>query len=366
MPDPHKGGAIAQTRQIESEAGPIAVETIASGLDEPWGLAFLPDGSMLVTEKTGQLRRIAKDGTVSDPIAGVPEVWTQGQGGLLGVALDPDFKDNKLVYLAFSEPGEGGKAGTAVARGKLDGDTLSGVEVIFRQRPKIDGRNHFGGRLAFAPDGTLFVTTGERFQFEPAQDLTNTLGKVVRINRDGSIPDDNPFVGDDTALPEIWSYGHRNVEGAAINPATGELWTQEFGPRGGDELNKPQAGKNYGWPVVSWGDHYDGEKIPNPPTHPEFEDAVRHWVPAISASGMTFYTGDAIPEWDGNILLAGLASQAIIRLSLEDDAVTGEERLAMGARIRDVAQGPDGAIYVLTDGAGGKLLKLTKISDSEG
>ena len=208
---------------------------------------------MLVTERPGRLRIVAKDGTLSEPIKGVPEVFAHGQGGLLGIALDPDFKSNKLIYFAFSEPGEGG-AGTAVARAKLDDDGLDDVEVIFRQQPKVEGGNHFGGRVVFAPDGKLFVTLGERFKFEPAQDLSSHLGKIVRINPDGSVPDDNPFVGQEGKLPEIWSYGHRNAQGAAINPETGKLWETEFGPEGGDELNIPEAGKNYGWPVVSWGD----------------------------------------------------------------------------------------------------------------
>ena len=228
---------------------------------------------MLVTERPGRLRIVAKDGTLSEPIKGVPEVFGQGQGGLLGITLDPKFSSNKLIYFAYAEPGEGGP-GTAVARAKLGEDSLDDVEVIFRQKPKVDGGNHFGGRVVFAPDGKLFVTLGERFKFDPAQDLSSHLGKIVRINPDGSVPDDNPFVGQDGKLPEIWSYGHRNVQGAAIHPDTGKLWENEFGPKGGDELNIPEAGKNYGWPVVSWGKHYDGKEIPNPPTHPEFADAI--------------------------------------------------------------------------------------------
>ncbi len=349
---------LAEGKTIETETGSIAVATVVRGLEHPWGLAFLPDGRLLVTERPGRLRIVAKDGAVSAPLKGVPEVFAQGQGGLLDVALDPDFATNRLVYLSYAEPGESG-AGTAVARGKLGPDGLEDVAVIFRQEPNVDGGNHFGGRLAFAPDGKLFVTLGERFKFAPAQDLTTDLGKIVRINKDGSVPQDNPFVGKEGARPEIWSYGHRNPQGAAINPKTGTLWESEFGPKGGDEVNIPEAGKNYGWPVVSWGDHYDGTPIPKPPAHPEFADAIAHWNPVISPSGITFYTGNAIPGWKGNLLLAGLSSEAVIRLTLDGETVTGEERIPMGERIRDVVQGPDGAVYALTDDPDGAILKLT-------
>jgi glucose/arabinose dehydrogenase len=342
----------------DTKAGTIKVETVATGLSHPWGLAFLPDGRMLVTERTGTLRLVSKDGKLSPPLSGVPKVVVAGQGGLLDVAIDPDFKSNNLVYLTYSEPGEGG-AGTAVARGKLGESGLDGVEVIFRQEPKVEGGNHFGSRLAFAPDGRLFVTLGERFTFTPAQDLTNDLGKIVRLNPDGSVPKDNPFVGRTDARPEIWSYGHRNPQGAAIHPETGKLWETEFGPMGGDELNIPQAGQNYGWPVVSWGSHYDGRAIPKPPSHPEFADAIYHWNPVISPSGITFYTADAIPAWKGNLLIAALSGQAIVRLTLDGEKVVDEERIPMGARIRDVVQGPDGAVYALTDEGNGEILRLT-------
>ena len=342
----------------DTKAGTIKVETVATGLGHPWGLAFLPDGRMLVTERSGTLRLVSKDGKLTEPLSGVPEVVVAGQGGLLDVAIDPDFKSNGLVYLSYSEPGEGG-ASTAVARGKLGESGLDNVEVIFRQEPKVEGGNHFGSRLVFAPDGKLFVTLGERFTFTPAQDLNNDLGKIVRINPDGSVPKDNPFVGHKDARPEIWSYGHRNPQGAAINPETGRLWETEFGPRGGDELNIPQAGKNYGWPVVSWGNHYTGQDIPDPPTHPEFADAIYHWNPVISPSGITFYTGDAIPGWKGNLLIGALSGQAIVRLTLDGEKVVGEERIPMGTRIRDVVQGPDGAVYALTDEGNGEILRLT-------
>ena len=351
--------ALADDAMIDTKQGTIKVQTLAHGLSHPWGLAFLPDGRMLVTEKVGRLRIVDKDGKVSEPLNGVPKVVAEGQGGLLDVALDPHFAENSLVYLSYSEPGDAGKAGTAVARGKLGADGLDGVQVIFRQYPKVDGGNHFGSRLAFSPDGTLFVTLGERFTFQPAQDLATHLGKIVRINPDGSVPADNPFVGHEGALPEIWSYGHRNPQGAAIHPETGKLWETEFGPLGGDELNIPQAGKNYGWPVVSWGKHYDGTDIPDPPTHPEFADAIAHWNPVISPSGIAFYTADAIPGWKGNLLIGGLSSEAIIRLTLDGEKVSAEERIPMGARIRDVAQGPDDAVYALTDESDGKVLRLT-------
>jgi glucose/arabinose dehydrogenase len=352
---------LAEEGVIDTETGQIKAETVASGLDHPWGLAFLPDGRMLVTERVGRLRIVAEDGQISEPIKGMPEVFAQGQGGLLDVALDPDFKTNHLVYLTYAEPGDGG-ASTAVARGRLTGAELEGVHVIFRQMPKVSGGNHFGSRLAFAPDGKLFVTLGERFTFDPAQDLANHLGKIVRINPDGSVPKDNPFVGQEGAQPEIWSYGHRNPQGAAIHPETGKLWETEFGPWGGDELNIPEAGRNYGWPVVSWGRHYTGIGIPDPPTHPEFADAIDHWTPVISPSGITFYTANAIPEWRGNLLIAGLSSEAIIRLTLDGETVKAEERIPMGVRIRDVVQGPDGAIYALTDEDDGKILRLTVAS----
>jgi glucose/arabinose dehydrogenase len=347
---------------IETKEGTLRIEKVAGGLQYPWGLAFLPDGRMLVTEKPGRLRIVAKDGTVSEPLRGVPEVVDDGQGGLLDVVLDPKFAENRLVYLSYSEPGDGGTSGTAVARGKLGEMGLDNVEVIFRQTPKVGDDLHFGSRLAFSPDGKLYVTLGERFKFHPAQDLASHLGKIVRINPDGSVPEDNPFVGQEGALPEIWSYGHRNPQGAAIHPETGKLWENEFGPRGGDELNIPEAGKNYGWPVVSWGKHYDGKDIPDPPTHPEFADAIYHWTPVISPSGMTFYTGDAIPAWKGNLLIGGLSAKGIVRLTLDGEKVTDEERIPMNARIRDVVQGPDGAVYALTDKNKGKILRLTLAS----
>ncbi len=349
---------LAQARTIDTEAGAVRVESVADGLDNPWGLAFLPDGRMLVTEKPGRLRIVSPEGRISKPLGGIPKVYSQGQGGLLDVALDPDFASNHFIYISYSEPGEGG-ASTAVARGRLGDSTLQDVQVIFRQQPKVSGPNHFGSRLAFTPDGKLFVTTGERFKFDPAQDLSGHLGKILRINRDGSIPSDNPFVGRSDARPEIWSYGHRNVQGAAIHPQTGVLWTHEFGPRGGDELNVPESGRNYGWPLVSWGRHYSGEDIPDPPTRPDLAQSIHHWTPVISPSGMIFYTGNAFPAWQGNLLIGGLTAQGVVRLTLDGQRVTGEERIDMGKRIRDVDQGPDGAVYILTDRSDGEILRLS-------
>jgi glucose/arabinose dehydrogenase len=351
--------AAQQPQRLKTQTGDMLVETVASGLNHPWGLAFLPDGRMLVTERPGRLRMVSSDGQISKPVGGVPRVFAQGQGGLLDVALDPNFSDNRLVYVSFAEPGDGG-ASTAVARGRLNADAtaLENPAVIFRQMPKVSGGNHFGSRLAFARDGKLFVTMGERFKFEPAQDLSVHLGKIVRINADGSVPQDNPFVGRANARPEIWSFGHRNSQGAAIHPQTGVLWESEHGPLGGDEINIPEAGKNYGWPLVSWGKHYDGREIPKPPTRPDLAGSVHQWTPVIAASGMAFYTGEAFPAWRGNLLVGGLVSQGIVRLMLDGQRVTGEERIPLGSRIRDVRQGTDGFVYALTDADNSRLLRL--------
>ncbi|MCE9524195.1 MAG: PQQ-dependent sugar dehydrogenase [Alphaproteobacteria bacterium] len=342
---------------VQTSAGKVVIDEVVGGLDHPWGLAFLPDGRLLVTERAGRLRILDVNGKLSDGLSGVPNVRAAGQGGLLDVALDPDFATNRTLYLSFAEAGDGGTS-TALARATLDEGKLQDTKIIFRQTPKVSGNGHFGGRIVFSRDGHLFLTTGERQKFEPAQDLASHLGKVLRLNRDGSIPSDNPFVGRADAKPEIWSYGHRNVQGAAIEPATGALWTLEFGPAGGDELNRPEPGKNYGWPLVSWGNHYDGRDIPDPPTRPDLTDAVKYWNPSISPSGMIFYTGAMFPQWKGNILIAGLGSQALVRLKLAGAKVVDEERIALDARIRDVEQAPDGSIYLLTDDSDGAIWRL--------
>lgn len=346
-------------RVMDSSAGPLTVRPVASGLEHPWGMDFLPDGRILVTERPGRLRIVSQDGALSEPVGGVPEVFAQGQGGLLDVRLDPNYQDTGWIYLTYAEPGdESGTASTAAARGRLEGNTLTDVEVIFRQEPKVSGGNHFGSRLAFTPEGHLFITLGERFKFDPAQDISNHLGTVVRINPDGSVPDDNPFVGQADAQPEIWSYGHRNSQGAAVHPQTGVLWMHEHGPRGGDEINVPEAGRNYGWPLVSWGRHYNGQPIPDPPTRPELAQSVFQWTPVIAASGMDFYTGDVFQDWQGDLLVGGLVSRGLVRLSVDGQEVSEEERIFLDARVRQVQEGPDGAIYVLTDQPDGDLLRL--------
>jgi glucose/arabinose dehydrogenase len=334
------------------------VTDVARGLEHPWGLAFLPDGRLLVTERPGRLRLVT-NGQLSEPLAGVPQVYARGQGGLLDVALGPGFAQDRLVYLSFSEPGEGG-ASTAVARGRLGERGLEGTQVIWRQQPKVDASNHWGSRLVFRPDGTLFVTLGDRFGYrERAQDLSVAIGKIVRINPDGTIPRDNPFVGRDGARPEIWSYGHRNVQAAALD-ARGQLWTVEHGARGGDELNNPQPGKNYGWPVITYGVDYSGARIGVGTSQPGMEQPVYYWDPVIAPSGAVFYTGAAFREWRGDLLVGSLRPGALVRLRIDNGRVVQEERYLgeLGERIRDVRQGPDGAIYLLTDSPRGRIVRL--------
>jgi len=358
-----------QTRAPEVKSNvAFQVTSVAQGLENPWGLAFLPDGRMLVTEKPGRLRIVTAAGALSEPVAGLPAVAAKGQGGLLDVAIDPQFASNGLVYWSYSEPRDGDANNTAVARGKLvDGATprIENVEVIFHQSPSLASALHFGGRLVFAPDGTLYVTLGERSITEgrmQAQDLGGLLGKVVRINPDGSIPKDNPFVGKPGARPEIWSYGHRNVQAAALNPKTKALWTIEHGARGGDELNIPKKGHDYGWPTIAYGIEYRGAPITGGITQQKgMEQPVYYWDPVIAPSGMIFYTGDLFPAWKDSLFVGGLRSTSLVRLSLKGDRVAGEERFLTDAkkRIRDVVQGPEGAIYLLTDSPEGEVLKLT-------
>ena len=346
------------------DVGPISVRELASGLEHPWGMAFLPDGRLLVTERAGRLRVLNADNQIGEPVEGVPEVFAKGQGGLLDVALDPDFENNRLIYLSYAKPGTGsdaGKATTALGRGTLNADAtaIDYFHDIFVELPYIDGEKHFGSRIVFGENGQLFLTLGERFQFEPAQDLGSHLGSVIRIMRDGSVPDDNPFVGRSDAMPEIFSYGHRNIQAAAIDPSTGQLWVAEMGPLGGDELNAVEKGKNYGWPVVSWGMDYDGSDRPDPPTRPEFKDAVTYWKPVISPNGMLFYTGDKFPAWKGRMLIGGLSAHDIVILKLgKDDIVIREQRVPLPERVRDLEQAPDGTIYVLTDRKDGNVWRL--------
>jgi glucose/arabinose dehydrogenase len=337
----------------------VRVTDVATGLEHPWGVELLPDGGFLVTERPGRLRLVGRDGRLSEPLAGVPEVVASGQGGLLDVALSPSFAQDRLVYLSFAERGAGG-AGTAVARGRLGERGLEEVQVVWRQQKVQGGSNHWGSRLVFRPDGTLFVTLGDRYAHrERAQDLGTTIGKVVRINPDGSIPPDNPFVGRAGALPEIWSYGHRNIQAAALD-SRGQLWTVEHGARGGDELNNPQPGRNYGWPIITYGVDYSGARIGVGTERAGMEQPVYYWDPVIAPSGATFYSGAAFADWRGDLLVGSLRPGLLVRLRIADGRVVQEERYLaeLGERIRDVREGPDGALYLLTDSRRGRLIRL--------
>ncbi len=360
------GMAVAMTMAPGSAAAQVElhVATVAEGLEHPWGLAFLPDGRMLVTERPGRLRLVSADGQVSDPLTGLPEIWARGQGGLLDVVLAPDFAETREIYLSFSEPGDGG-AGTSVLRARLADAGLEGAEVIFRQHPKVANPRHWGSRLVFAEDGTLFIALGDRGDFsDQSQDPSDLIGAVARINRDGSIPDDNPFVGRTDADPATWSYGHRNIQGAALHPETGALWTHEHGARGGDEVNITRAGLNYGWPVITHGIDYSGAPIGIGSEAPGMEQPLHYWVPSIAPSGMAFVTGDVYPSWEGDLLVGALRDRLLVRLELEGDAVVAEHRLLgdLGERIRDVRIGPDGHIYLLTDSPDGRVLRVDPAS----
>lgn len=362
-------GAAEQTRApAQTTKQAIKVETYAKGLMHPWGLAFLPDGRLLVTERPGRMRLVGADGRLSAPLGNVPPVWAVGQGGLLDVALAPDFASSKLIYFSFAEPRDAGGSATTVAQAKLalqgDGGQLDDVKIIFRQQPPGLGGIHFGSRLVFAGDGNLFITLGERGQRDKAQDLDTHYGKVVRLRPDGSVPPDNPFVGKAGARPEIWSYGHRNVQAAALHPVTGRLWTIEHGARGGDELNIPLAGRNHGWPVITYGRDYSGAKIGEGTAKAGLEQPVYYWDPSIAPSGMAFYTGDLIPEWKGSLFVGALRGQALHRLVLDGDRVVGEEALLgdLGERIRDVRAGPDGALWLLTDDPRGVVQRVVPAS----
>jgi len=384
--DPHAPNAPAQTpafpgqtRAPERKANvAFEVVTVAGGLENPWGLTFLPDppsasggadvGRMIVTERPGRMRIVTPDGKLTPPVEGLPSVHAHGQGGLLDVSVDPDFPSNQFVYWSYAEPRSGSVNNTAVARGRLAPDLrqprLYDVDVIFHQQPSLHSDAHFGGRLVWGRDGTLFVTLGERFILEgrmQAQRLDGLLGKIVRINPDGSVPQDNPFVDKAGARPEIWSVGHRNIEAATMNPATGELWEAEHGARGGDEINVSRKGKDYGWPTITYGIDYDGRPITGGITQKDGMEQPRYyWDPVIAPSGMTFYTGDLFPAWKGSLFIGGLGSTCLVRLTVDGDRIVGEERLLtdLDERIRNVRQGPDGALYLLTDNGKGRILKL--------
>jgi glucose/arabinose dehydrogenase len=334
---------------------------VAVGLKNPWSVAFLPDGAMLVTEREGRLRLIRGGKLEKDAIAGTPKVVARGQGGLLDVVPHPQFASNGLIYLSYSAGGEGG-ANTAVMRAKLSGNRLENARVIFEARPKTGGGAHYGSRLLFAPDGTLFVTLGERFTFkDEAQNTANHLGKVVRINDDGSVPKNNPFVGKAGALPEIYSYGHRNSQGIALRPGTAEIWEHEHGPQGGDEVNILKPGANYGWPRITYGIDYDGTIISDKTALPGMEQPVVYWVPSIAPSGMAFYQGDKFPKWKGDLFVGALAKTHLRRLRLDGAKVVEQEELLadLDERIRDVRSGPDGYLYVVTDdSSNGRVLRL--------
>jgi len=357
--------AAAAAQVVKTEEESFRVVTVTERLEHPWGLAFLPDGRMLVTERAGRLRIVGRDGKLApQPVGGLPKIEEYGQGGLLDVALHPRFAENGLVYLSFADRGDGGY-GTAVLRGRLAGPIenarLENVEVIYRQMPKSRGGRHFGSRLVFDRAGFLYITQGDRGEQERAQKLDDLAAKVVRLHDDGRIPQDNPFAGKAGARPEIFTVGNRNVQGAALHPATGELWSHEHGPQGGDEVNVLRAGANYGWPVITYGANYGtGTKIGEGRSKPGLAQPVHYWVPSIAPSGMAFYTGDRFPRWKGDLFVGALRDQLLVRLKLDGEKVVKEERMLQGTvgRIRDVRQGPDGFLYLLVDSSSGAIVRL--------
>ncbi len=361
--------AAQDTPRMTSELHDYRVVTVAEGFENPWAIAFVPGGDILVTEKAGRLRVIRDGRLLEEPIRGVPAVLPAGQGGLLDVVLHPDFETNRWVYLSFSKPiGDGSSATTAVVRGRYDGSALTEVEEIFEAQ--TSGRNgHYGSRIAFDGEGYVFITVGDRqapprgdLAAHPSQDLSNHHGVVVRLHDDGRVPDDNPFVGRPGALPEIWSYGHRNPQALAFEPGTGVLWSTEHGPQGGDELNRIEPGLNYGWPVVGYGVNYGGAPIHDATSAPGMEEPVHYWVPSIATSGLAFYTGDRFPEWRGNAFAGGLAGEQIARLTLVDGEVIGEETILEGmGRVRDIRQGPDGYLYVALDDRAGRPTSIVRL-----
>jgi glucose/arabinose dehydrogenase len=353
---------------VETEAATFRVVEVAGGLENPWAVAFLPGGGMLVTEKPGRLWLIEGGRLRDEPVRGVPEVYAQGQGGLLDIVLDPAFAENRLIYLSYAYE-EDGRTTTRVMRARFAPDGLSGQRVIFEAKPLVDSSKHFGSRLAFGGDGKLYVTMGERYsEREEAQDLGSHLGKVMRVNADGSVPEDNPFVGREGALPEIYTYGHRNPQGLAVDPRDGRVWENEHGAKGGDEVNVLKAGADYGWPEVAHGVNYDGSTIGTGQTEaPGVEPPLFYWDPSIAPSGMAFYLGDRFPGWRGDVLVGALKFQLVSRLDLDEQGrVLKEERLLEGelGRIRDVAAGPDGDVYLLTDEAPGGLYRLEPASEA--
>lgn len=351
----------ATPKTIETEHYTINTINVADGLSYPWGLAFLPDGTMIVSERVGALRLVTPDGTVQPPLTGVPRVAAVGQGGMLDVALDPNFTASEQIFFSYSEAADGGY-GTAVASARLDidGNRLVDVKVIFRQLPKSRGGVHFGSRLVFANDGTLFITIGDRGQRDQVQDFQINRGQVIRVNKDGSIPDDNPFVGAAGYRPEVWSYGHRNPQGAALHPTTGDIWTSEHGPAGGDEINLPRRGGNHGWPVIGYGRHYSGNQIGVGHSQQGLEQPAYYWDPSIAPAGMSFYRGDKFPKWRDSLFVGALKYQLVSRLSLKGNDVVGEERILqeLDVRIRNVQEGPDGYLYILTDSRNGQIIRL--------
>jgi aldose sugar dehydrogenase len=363
----YAGPAQAQSDVQRSERHEFLVVTVAQGLQHPWGMAFLPNGDILVTERPGQLRVIRNGALVPQPVRGVPEVAARGQGGLLDVTLHPNFAQNRLVYLSYSKPGSEG-ATTAVIRGRFENDRLTGVQEVIETQAWGRGVAHFGSRLVFDRDGYLYITIGDRGDNphrggeQRAQNLRDHAGTTLRLHDDGRVPQDNPFIGRGNALPEIFTYGNRNAQGMAVHPTTGQIWQTEHGPRGGDELNLIRAGRNYGWPVVTRGTNYDGRQISAQATRSGMEPAVHHWTPSIAVAGMTIYNGNAFPGWRGNFFVAALASQHLARLTVDGTRVTGEERLLEGrGRIRDVQTGPDGFLYLLIDSANAPLLRLEPV-----
>ena len=350
----------------QSEHYEFTLTQISDGLERPWGLAFLPNGDMLVTERVGQLRIIKEGKLERKPISGLPDnIYASGQGGLLDVILHPDFENNQMIYLSYAGNGEGG-AGTEVARGILKDNALHNVETIFVAQPKTHGSNHYGSRMVFAEDGTLFITTGDRYhRLLDAQDPNNHLGTIVRLNDDGSVPEDNPFAKKENHQPEVFSFGHRNVQGVALRPEDQSIWSHEHGPRGGDEVNKLMPGANYGWPSITYGIDYSGAIISEFTHAPGMEQPIVYWDPSIAPCGMTFYSGDRFPEWKGNLFVGALVQQHLRRLELQGDKVVVQEVLLKDmARIRDVRTGPDGYLYILTDERkNGKVLRLEPINE---